>query len=306
MRALLGLVGGSLTLVGVALACGGGDSDGSGSCEAGAERCACYPNHTCDAGLECLSEVCVAAKDSGGVGGSAGADGSSSGGSGSNAGGTNGQGGSSSGNVGGSQSTDAGGSSSTAAGGSESSSAGGSTTSSAGGSASGGAGGTATSAGGSGSGGSAGESSEPNLIKNGDFSQGKTYWDLTWQDGQLAAESYEGGEYCIQNPSSQAYLSFTLGYPPTPSDAFPVETDASYTLSYRVRGFADLEVKIGQASTPYDTLWSAITSAGSSAYETRTHTLTPDVDEAEAGLAFNGVLYYYDTVCFDDVSLVKN
>ena len=122
----------------------------------------------------------------------------------------------------------------------------------------------------------------------------------------MAAESYEGGEYCIQNPSGQAYLSFTLGYPPTPSDAFPVEAGASYTLSYRVYGFADLEIKIGQASSPYATLASVMTSAGSSSYAARTHTLVPDADEAEAGLAFNGVLYYYDTVCFDDVSLVKD
>ncbi|MGE5784718.1 MAG: glycoside hydrolase family 5 protein [Myxococcales bacterium] len=43
-----------------------GDSKGGGSCKSGAEGCTCYGDSTCDAGLSCLSSLCVRA--SGGVG----------------------------------------------------------------------------------------------------------------------------------------------------------------------------------------------------------------------------------------------
>jgi hypothetical protein len=44
-----------LLALSVAVGCGGGAQT---SC-AGSERCACYPNSTCNAGLTCLSNVCV-------------------------------------------------------------------------------------------------------------------------------------------------------------------------------------------------------------------------------------------------------
>jgi hypothetical protein len=145
-----------------------------------------------------------------------------------------------------------------------------------------------------------------NLIKNGDYGLGKTYWDLTWQAGQIASESYSGGEYCIRNESGSFYLSFSLGYPPTPSDAFPIEAGATYTLSYRARGFAALDLKIGQASPPYGLLVSFADTVASSVHQAQAHVFTPSTGDAAAGLVFNGTLYYYETVCFDDVVLVRN
>jgi hypothetical protein len=68
-------------LVGLAPAapgCGGGASGG--------ERQACYPNDTCNAGLVCLSRICVA-PGSGGTGGGAGSTGAGAGGRGTGAGG---------------------------------------------------------------------------------------------------------------------------------------------------------------------------------------------------------------------------
>jgi hypothetical protein len=49
-----------------AIACSNGSS-GNSDCPAGAERCACYANATCDAGLTCLSDRCVRPNGEGGV-----------------------------------------------------------------------------------------------------------------------------------------------------------------------------------------------------------------------------------------------
>ncbi|HZQ34918.1 MAG TPA: hypothetical protein VFD32_03220, partial [Dehalococcoidia bacterium] len=65
--------------------CGGGNS----GC-AGAERCACYPNATCNTGLTCLSSVCVNSGNNGA--GGAGAGGSGAGGAGVGGAGIGGQG----------------------------------------------------------------------------------------------------------------------------------------------------------------------------------------------------------------------
>jgi hypothetical protein len=155
----------------------------------------------------------------------------------------------------------------------------------------------------------------PNLIKNGDFALGKTYWDLTPQAGEVYSYSYTGGEYCVRNDSGLMYLSFSLGYPPTPSDAFPIEVGATYTLSYRLKltGFATVKVKIGQASPPYAELVPTVPftdsiTSGLGAYQTFAHLLQFAIGDATAGLVFNTTLedYYPATICFDDVRLTKN
>src|SRR5688572_2536733 len=42
------------------------------------------------------------------------------------------------------------------------------------------------------------------------------------------------------------------------TDAFPIESGGSYTLRYRVKGYATYEVKIGQAVEPYAALASVV------------------------------------------------
>ena len=62
------------------------------------------------------------------------------------------------------------------------------------------------------------------------------------------------------NPSSNYYLSFSLGFPPTPSDAFAITPGATYTLSYMASGtytttqLPTVQVKIGLVETPYTEL----------------------------------------------------
>jgi hypothetical protein len=147
----------------------------------------------------------------------------------------------------------------------------------------------------------------PNLLKNGDFSQGKVYWDLTWQAGDVASSSYSGGEYCVANASSSYYLSFSLGYPSSPSDAFAVEAGATYTLSYQVIGWGSIEAKVGGALSPYTPVASFADSVSSSTTaRTFTHVVTPTTSVTQTGLVFNGELYYSDSVCFDNVTFAKN
>jgi hypothetical protein len=153
-----------------------------------------------------------------------------------------------------------------------------------------------------------------NLIKNGDFSAGKEYWDLTLQAGDIGGSDYTGGQYCVLNESTGYYLSFSLGYPPTPSDAFVISPGATYTLSYQASGTyftlqPTVQVKIGHVETPYTELYSTTDVVALNAIstpQTFTHTIVSAAGDTEAGLVFNGTLDYYSEICFDNVVLVKN
>jgi len=321
MHAWWTLLGLGICVGGIAIACEGGDSDADGPCETGSERCECYANRTCDSGLTCLSEICVDddEADNGGPGGSGGSSGggeSSSGGTDSDSGGSASDSGGSTSDAGGSASdsggstSDAGGSASDSGGsaGADGSSSGGSgvggdtTTSTSG--AQGGAGGSGT--GGSGAEGSGGTGGpvEGNLIQNGDFSDGDAHWDLTLSVGYPVVDS-ANGEYCVQNPE-YTYATFTLGYPLDLTEVFPIASGASYTLSYRVKGYASYELKIGQAAEPYTAL-AAVSedSSAASSYVTQTHTIEATLGDPEAGLAITVLLGTSQSICFDDISLVE-
>jgi hypothetical protein len=279
---------------------------GGKECADGAKQCPCYGNGTCDQGLVCRSDVCIAdgegaaAAGSGSgpppEGGSAGSTATAGG----NAAGAPGEPNAARGGSQGSNTGETGGDSGSGAGGEPDNATGGDP-----GRATGGSPGAAT--GGQPSTGTGGATSTgPNLIHNGDFADGGEYWELTWQEGDLAGYSDDGGEFCIANLSSLYYLSFSLGYPPTASDAFAIEAGATYTLSYRVWGYADIITKIGQAVSPYTAVASFSGSVASSTYVTKSHQLVATAGEPTAGLVFNGVLYYDEMVCFDDVVLTQD
>jgi hypothetical protein len=147
-----------------------------------------------------------------------------------------------------------------------------------------------------------------NLIKNGDFSKMGEYWNLTLQAGESGAYDFTGGGYCIYNLSSDYYLSFSLGYPPTPSDAFVITPGATYTMAYAASATSatDVEVKIGHVETPYTELWSATDYVTSPTTQLIPHTITSSVGDAEAGLVFNVTLDYGASICFDNVVVVQN
>lgn len=267
-----------------ALLSAGCGSSGSAppACAQGTETCPCYGNMTCNVGLACFSNICVnpntgtaGSTGTGGIPGTAGSPGT--GGAVTGTGGSLGTGGA----TGLAGATGTGGIAAT--------------------------GGTNGTGGTTGSGGSV---APTNLIKNGDFSLGKEYWDLTYQAGEVATSDYSAGEYCVYNASTSLYLSFSLGYPPTPSDAFVIDPSATYTLSYKARGTAmtlpaTVQVKIGHVETPYTQLY-ATTDYPNAAEQTFTHQISSSLGDTAAGLVFNGTLDYYSYVCFDDVVLIKN
>lgn len=152
-----------------------------------------------------------------------------------------------------------------------------------------------------------GQPTNKNLIQNGDFSQGGEYWDLEVQAGS-ASKTSNGGEFCVQNESAASYASFSLGYPPTISDAFLLEAGVPYTLSYRVRGEAkSFEAKVGGAAPPYTTVASFNDMVSSPfSFDTKSHLVLSNADMPKAGMAFIVVLDYGGSICFDDVIFVKN
>jgi hypothetical protein len=269
-----------LVVASSSVACSSSSSDSPSTCM-GAERCDCYPNHTCNDGLACLSNMCVAVSP--GAGGVSGGHGGAvipplgAGGV------TAGTGGVAVPPVG------VGGAAVPPVG------VGGAIVPPLG------TGGAVISP--LGTGGSAGGT---NLLKNGDFSQGKLYWDLTLQAGDVGGYSYSGGQYCVFNESSSLYLSFSLGYPSSPSDAFAVEAGATYVFSYQVTGYGSIEAKVGGAVTPYPAVASFKDASSSSLTgQTFAHFVTPTASVAQTGLVFNGTLDYLGSVCFDNASFVK-
>jgi hypothetical protein len=87
----------ALAAAGASLGCGGVSGSASDAgCLAGTERCACYANSTCNAGLVCASDRCVQTPGGGGTGGGsggAGVSGAAGASGGSSAAGTTGAGG---------------------------------------------------------------------------------------------------------------------------------------------------------------------------------------------------------------------
>lgn len=303
MNAWCALLGLGICVGGIAIACAS-DSDADGPCEPGNERCECYANRTCNAGLTCLSEICVDDDEadnggSGGSGGSSGGSDSSSGGTDSDSGGSTSDSGGSTSDSGGSAS-DAGGSAGADGSSSGGSGAGGATTTTMGGAGGSGTGGSGT----DGSGGTGGPV-EGNLIQNGDFSDGDAHWDLTLSVGDPVVDA-AGGAYCVQNTAEATYATFTLGYPLDLTEVFTIASGTSYVLSYRVKGYASYELKIGQAAEPYTALAGVIEdSSASDSYVTQTHTIQATLGDPEAGFAITVLLGTSQNVCFDDISLIE-
>jgi hypothetical protein len=304
MNHVRAIANGALVLTAMVWVLGCSNKSSSGDdCETGSERCACYGNKSCDKGLECLSDICVSVDGAGGASGGAGGDG------GKNAGGDgDSEKGGKSSNNGGAGDSNEGGHASVGEGG-KTSATGGKSSAAGGNTATGGStavGGSAA-AGGTSSVGTTSATNSANLIKNGDFGLGKEYWDLTYNDGDIGASSYSSGKYCIMNPSSSYYLAFSLGYPPTPSDAFVIEPGVTYKISYYLSGsgLSSVTTKIGHAVSPYTPVYQ-VTDSASSLGSVKSHTFSTAAGDTAAGLVFNGTLDYGAEVCFDDIIVEKN
>jgi hypothetical protein len=341
-------------LVGAALAVACTESSPpSQSCAPGTERCACYGNGTCNAGLECRSSLCVGAAAGGtsgstgrGGGGGAGASGvsgtggaqtggasgsaggagtggaaSGSGGAtatggttggagaaggrgggggtaGGNAGssggrgGTTGNGGTTGGATGGTTGGRGGatGSAGTTGGGGTGGGAAGTT---GGGGTGGGAGGAAGTTGGGGSGGNA---SAPNLILNGDFSNGPTGWQVT--DASGGSGSVIDGAFCITYPDFGTATVGTTG-------PLSLTGGVLYEFSFRAwttitfPGAAYVRAKVGQAGPPY-TDYTSFEPALTTTPTIHAQLFMPAVD-VTAGIALINRGFNPGQTCYDDI-----
>jgi hypothetical protein len=165
----------------------------------------------------------------------------------------------------------------------------------------GGRGGTAGGAGGAG-GGAAG----PNLIVNGDFSNGVTDWKIVLDAGSLTNSGTLDGQLCV---TFGAYTTVTLGWPSDTTTVFALQTGTTYRLSYQAQttlGLASFEAQVGQGVAPYTQIdFMTMADVPGSQLNTFTHTFTPSIAEPQGGFAFNIIsgASAGTVVCVDNVSL---
>jgi len=202
-------------------ACGGGS--GAPACARGKERCACYANATCNAGLTCLSNTCVNTGATGGASGSGGDAGGTAGSGGSGGSIGPGTGGSSAAGTGGSDSCGTGGSSAGGTGGSNAGGTGCSSAAGTGGSSAAGTGGSSV-AGRGGAGGTAGSGGTGGSVGSGG-------------SGGSSVPSYPSScaAYRVAHPATAtdgAYTLYLAGQTDRPFPAYCADMATTSPLTY--------------------------------------------------------------------------
>jgi hypothetical protein len=292
------------------------------NCAVGNERCACYGNKTCNEGLVCRSDVCVAeGRGTGGeanssseagttnvssnggtspVTGQAGANNLGSGGTGENA-----SGGATTIGTGGTI-VAAAGSVVNSTGGVHLVATGGSTVVARGGGVA--VGGT-TATGGSSVASAGAWQLGPNQISNGDFSQDGTYWhvtDSTYGD-PLNVSSIVEGAFCVTGSS----YAPVIGYPELQANAVYLQPGGTYALIFRATATASVSLapKVGYAISPWTSVYAPSSTSISTTWKEYRYSFVANITTTVAettpmGLAFTvGSLYSGDMFCLDDVVL---
>lgn len=191
---------------------------------------------------------------------------------------------------------------STGSGGADNSGTGGDDNSGSGGEGNSGTGGDGGGSGGAGTGGSAPVEGE--LILNGGFEEGDLYWNLDLNAGSDGTYS-DDGELCVNNLGYDL-LSFSLGFPSSPTDAFTLEGDVSYTFSFEAQGYAEIEAKVGLSVEPYTEVDSNTDTVNSSDFQTFAYLISTAATTESVGLVLNVTVDSYSFVCFDNVSFAPN
>jgi hypothetical protein len=153
----------------------------------------------------------------------------------------------------------------------------------------------------------AGNCGGSNLMVNGDFSNGGTYWNVT-QASTGVTYGTAGTSYCVSLPT---YGLATLGWPDplSTSLAVPIVASSGYTLSYSVSSSSTLysfAAKVGHVVTPYTAVYSIATDHPDVLPTQFEHSFTPTYSDTGAGVAFTLQAYDATTVCFANVSLVRH
>jgi len=166
-----------------------------------------------------------------------------------------------------------------------------------------GSGGAVSSGGATGSGGSStgsgGSSAGPNLLANGDFSQGETNWHF-----ENGSANVNNGQYCETNTGSNALFGWQNMTTP-----LTLSGSQMYTLSYKASGSggAVLHIKVAHAVSPYtpDDYETNPDDQLTASPQTFTHSFKPGQgDDSNTGVAF--FVMSGQNICISSVSLVAN
>lgn len=165
-------------------------------------------------------------------------------------------------------------------------------------------------AGAPGAGGGAGQGSlllGPNLITNGDFSNGQNGWLLTAPAGSGITVSVTDGQLCVSFPSG-TYQEATVGWPADPTQAVALPLGESFQFSFQASSapsltqFGDL-VGPATGSSGSTSDFQSTNDALFGGIQMFSHPFTSRGDSA-AGVAFNMNSFgAAATVCFDNVAL---
>jgi Carbohydrate binding domain len=147
----------------------------------------------------------------------------------------------------------------------------------------------------------------PNVVTNGDFSQGATNWAIVAGNGTFTAS---GGKGCVAVGATQLNQTVTLGWPEPPGSAGAVLlSGTSYTFSYSASSMAapiSIDAKVGQTTSPYTADFETGADAVTTQVTPFSHTFTASPGDPSAGVAFAFTAAAPETVCFQNVSLVQN
>ncbi len=158
----------------------------------------------------------------------------------------------------------------------------------------------------SGSGGPDATMQGSNLVLNGDFSQGETYWGISSGTGAIDAGT---NQLCVTVGMGSGTVY--LGWPqPSSMTGMNLASGTKYTFSYKAQtsqGNMTIEAKIADSmgSSNYmpvdsDSTMEMITGS----LQTFTHTFTPTSPDTSAGLVFVFSSSSQNTICFESVSVV--
>jgi hypothetical protein len=140
------------------------------------------------------------------------------------------------------------------------------------------------------------------MISNGDFSQGSVGWEITVSAGTVKT-TFSNERLCLEGVGG---ADVTVGWPSADFSPVTVEPGVEYTLSYRAASnqAGTMTAKVGLAASPYTELYIEFVEVGA-AWQTYTTTFVADNGTTAAGLAFTFALSDLETLCLDDISLVR-
>lgn len=145
---------------------------------------------------------------------------------------------------------------------------------------------------------------EGELVLNGGFEDGDLYWNLDLNAGSDGTYS-DDGELCVNNLGYDL-LSFSLGFPSSPTDAFTLEGGVAYAFSFEAQGYAEIEAKVGLSVEPYTEVDSNTDNVNTSDFTTFSYLISTSATTESVGLVLNVTVDSYSFVCFDNVSFAPN